>query len=360
MGNRNNASLALAILLAGCGGGGGSESTPGVVVVPGPTTPAPSPTPTPAPTPAPTPTPTPTPAPTATPPILTGDFSSDIAALYDVAPDVDACRAGRLKQSVALSMLASLNQLRALHGLPAVSYSSGDEAEEQESALLQGANQSLSHTPPSTWKCYTQAGYNGSSTSNLALSYGPGLRVRTDESYLAGWMSEIDNVTADSVGHRRWLLDPFLGTVAYGRVVGTTSGTFGRVDGAALRVFSQSGQRAPIGQLPAYFAYPQGDYPVKFWEDGALLSFSAIAGQNGSSASRSVDFSKASVVVKERGGSALTISKLSYDNQGYGLPNNLQFAAAGIRHGVQYDVTISGVSGPGTQATYSYSFRIVD
>lgn len=357
MGNRNNASLALAILLAGCGGGGGESTvTPApIVVVPGAT-----PTPTPTPTPAPTPAPTPTPTPTGTAPVLTGNFSSDIAALYDVLPDVDGCRAGKLKQSVVLAQLASLNQLRALHGLPAVTYSPNDENDEQESALMQGANQALSHTPPTTWKCYTQAGYNGSSTSNLALSYGPALRVRTDESYLAGWMSEVDNVTADSVGHRRWLLDPFLGTVSYGRVVGTTAGSFGRVDGAALRVFSQTGTKAPTGTLPAYFAYPQGDYPVKFWEDGALLSFSVIASQTSSAASRSVNFSGASVTVRERGGSALTVSKVTFDNQGYGLPNNIQFAAAGLKHGVTYDVTVSGVTGQGTQPSYGYSFRIVD
>jgi uncharacterized protein YkwD len=354
MGNRNNASLALAILLAGCGGGGGgtdTTGTPPIVVVPGPT-----PTPTPTPTPAPTPTPTPTPV----PPVLTGDFDRDLAALYDVLPDVDACREGKLKDGVVQAQLASLNGLRALHGLPAVSYATADEASDQQSALMQAANQALSHTPPTTWKCYTQAGYTASSTSNLALSYGPGLRIRSDEWFLAGWMSEIDNVTADSVGHRRWLLDPFLGSVAYGRVAGTTSGSFGRVDAVALKVFGQTGSKAPVGTLPAYVAYPQGDYPVKYWQDGALLSFGVIASQTGGSANRQVNYSGASVTVRERGASALTVSKVTFDNDGYGLPNNIQFAAAGIRHGVVYDVTVAGVTGPGTQPSYTYSFRIVD
>lgn len=324
--------------------------TPPIVVVPGPT---PAPTPTPSPTPTPTPTPTP-------PPVLTGNFSSDLAALYDVLPDIDACRPGKLKQSVVLAQLASLNELRALHGLPAVSYSPSDEEGEQQSALLQSANQALSHTPPSTWRCFTQSGYDGSSTSNLALSYGQGLRIRSDQSYLMGWMSEIDNVTADSVGHRRWILDPFLGSVAYGRVAGTTAGSFGRVDGVAMKVFGQTGAKAPVGSLPSYVAYPQGDYPVKWWQDGALLSFGVIASQTGGSANRQVNYSAASVTVRERGGSALTVSKVTFDNAGYGLPNNIQFAAAGLRHGVVYDVTVAGVTGPGTQPSYAYSFRIVD
>lgn len=356
MGNRNNASLALAILLAGCGEGGdsGTVGTTPVVVVPV-VTPTPS-----VPTPTPTPTPASPSAADATPPVLTGVFSSDLAALYEVLPDVDSCKEGKLRQNVVLAQLASLNALRAIHGLPAVVYSAADEFGEQQSALLQSANQALSHTPPTSWKCYSQAGYNGSSTSNLALSYGPGLRIRTDESYLAGWMNEIDNVTVDSVGHRRWLLDPFLGAVSYGRVAGTTSGSFGRVDGVALKVFGQTGAKAAVGTLPAYVAYPQGDYPVKFWQDGALLSFSAIASQSAGGANRLVNFSAATISVRERGGAELAISKIAYDNDGYGLPNNLQFAAAGIRHGITYDVKISGVSGTGTQPSYSYSFRIVD
>lgn len=319
------------------------------MVVPG-VTPAPTPTPTPAPTPTPTPTP---------PPVATGNFSADVAALYDVQPDVDNCREGKLKASVVNAQIASLNALRALHGLPPVINSSGDELGEQQSALMQAANQSLSHTPPTTWKCYTQAGYTGSSTSNLSISYGTGLRVESDESFLARWMTEKDNISVDSVGHRRWLLDPFLGAVSYGRVVGNTTGTFGRVDAAALKVFGTTGAKAPIGTLPAYVAYPQGDYPARFWDDGALLSFGVIASQTAGGANRQVNYSAATVSVRERGASALTVSNVTFDNAGYGLPNNIQFAVDGLRRGVTYDVTISGVTGPGTQPSYAYSFRIV-
>ena len=357
MGNRKFASSALALLLTGCGGGGASPSTTPVVVVPGP---VPSPAPTPSPTPAPTPAPLPSPTPISGVPVPTGIFSADAAALYDVAPDIDGCREGRLKRSVVQAQIASLNALRALHGLPAVVDSPADEVGEQQSALMQAANQSLSHTPPTTWRCFTQAGYDASSTSNLSLAYGTGLRVMPDDHFLAGWMTERANVAVDGVGHRRWLLDPFLGAVSYGRVVGVTSGSFSRVDSASLKVFGATGAKAPIGSVPDFVAYPQGDYPVRYWEDGAILSFSAIPSRTGGPANRQVGFAAATVTVRERGGSAMTVTGVRSDNDGYGVPNNIQFSVPGLRHGVTYDVLVSGVTGPGTRESYSYSFRIID
>ena len=68
---------------------------------------------------------------------------------------------------------------------------------------------------------------------------------------------------------------------------------------------------------------------------------------------------RAIVAVRERGGTALAVSKQSYDTLGYGLPNNLQFAVAGLRAGVRYDVTIDGVVVNGARTSYSYTFRIV-
>jgi hypothetical protein len=50
---------------------------------------------------------------------------------------------------------------------------------------------------------------------------------------------------------------------------------------------------------------------------------------------------------------------VAYDNDGYGLPNNLQFAAAGLTANTIYDVTIANVVVGGTARSYSYYFRIV-
>ena len=338
--------LPLVALVTGCGGSSGGGASDTVTVV---TTPAPNPTATPAPLPSPTPTPTPAP---------TG-FTAQAAAMYATQPDIAGCQPGQLSAATTQAVLASLNGIRALHRLPPVTYSAGDEAAAQAAALLQAANDSLSHTPPTSWKCHTALGATGSATSNLYAGFGNGLGVQSDDSILAGWMTETDNVAVDNVGHRRWLLDPFLGTIAYGRVIGA-SPTRTRGDAAAIKVFGNAGSGSVNGTLPPFVAYPYGDYPARYFATDALLSFGVIASTTrGSSANAQVDYAGAVITVRQRGGGALSVSKQSSDNQGYGLPNNLQFAVAGLQSGTTYDVTIDGVSVSGTRQSYSYSFRIV-
>ncbi|WP_375391541.1 CAP domain-containing protein [uncultured Sphingomonas sp.] len=311
-------------------------------------------------TPTPTPTPTPAPSPTPTPTAGTGtDFASRAAALYTSPPSIANCQAGQLTSAATAAALQSLNTIRALHKLPAVTYSIADEAGAQQSALMQAANDTLSHTPPTTWKCYTTLGATVSGQSNLYAGFGNGLTFMSDDAIMAGWLTELNNIVADSVGHRRWLLYPFLGAVSYGRVVGA-SPTQTRGDAAALKVFGVAGSGVANGTLPAYVAYPYQDYPAKYFDTAALLSFEVIASSNpNSAANSSVNFTSARVTVTQRGGSAMTVSKVTYDNVGYGLPNNLQWAVAGLQANTYYDVSITGVLVNGQTQSYSYYFRVV-
>lgn len=358
-GHRLGAVSALSLLLAGCGGGGGGDAaTPasgGVQVAPAPS-PTPSPSPTPAPSPSPSPTPTPTPGPAPTP---TGGWAASAAALFTTQPDVPDCRPGTLTQSVRDDVLVRLNAIRALHRLPAVTYSSADDEAATQAALMMAANGQLSHTPPSTWKCYTTLGANGAGTSNL---YGglisPYLAYYTEDMYLGGWLTETSNLIANNVGHRRWMLDPFLGKISYGRVAQVLADG-SRTDAAAMKVVSFTGGVAVPGNLPPFVAYPYGDYPARYFDTSSLLSFTVIADttQRGG-ANATVDFSKAAIAVSD-GTSALTVSNVSYDNVGYAVPNNLQFNVAGLKAGVTYSVKITGVGVRGVATDYSYTFRIV-
>ena len=348
--------LALLPLLASCGGGGNGSGGAVAIV----TTPAATPTPTPTSTttpismsaPAGTGTPTPTPASTPT------DFTARAAALYATPPSIAGCQPGQLTGAATAAALQSLNAIRALHRLPPVAYSTADEPGAQQAALMQVANDQLSHTPPTTWRCYSAAGSAASASSNLYAGFGNGLTFQTDDEIMAGWLTETNNITADNVGHRRWLLSPFLGAVAYGRVVGA-SPTQTRGDAAALKVFNNAGSGVAGGTLPAFVAYPFEDYPARFFNTASLLSFGVIASTTNGQANAQVDFAHATVTVRQRGGAACTVSKLSYDNQGYGLPNNLQWAVAGLQAGTFYDVTIEGVVVGGQTRSYTYYFRVV-
>ncbi|MEH3046998.1 CAP domain-containing protein [Sphingomonas adhaesiva] len=348
----------LPLLLTGCGGDGasGSGTTTPVVVAPAPT---PSPSPSASPTPSPSPTPSATTAAFPAAPPAPSSWAAGVAALYTTAPDVPNCRAGVLAASVKADVLTRLNALRAIHRLPAVTYADADEEQATQAALLMAANGKLDHFPTSTWTCYTEAGRKGAGTSNL---YGgliaANLAFYSEDAYLAGWMIETSNIVANNVGHRRWMLDPFLGKISYGRVAQLLSDGR-RTDASALKVFDFTGGVPTPGTLPAFVAYPQGDYPARYFDPAALLSFSVVADatQRGG-ANATVNFSGATVTVKA-GATTLAVSNISYDNVGYGLPNNIQFNVTGLQNNVSYEVTIANVLVRGVAQSYTYTFRTV-
>ncbi|MES2986300.1 MAG: CAP domain-containing protein [Pseudomonadota bacterium] len=340
------------LVIASCSGGGGSSSGGGGTVVTPTATPAPDPGPSPAPTPAPNPTPTPS-----TEPATGSDFFTSIAQLYTVQPDIAACQAGQLKPEVGARVLATLNDIRARHALPPVTYAAAEEAGVMQSSLMMAANNALSHTPPSSWNCYTAAGATAAGQSNIYLGGGSGLRYSQDGDIVIGFITDVNNLVIDSVGHRRWLLYPFLSTISYGRVAGRYQ-TSNRADGASIKVINTTQNNA--GPLPDFVAYPYQDYPARYFNTSALLSFGVIANKTGGFGSNAtVNFSGATIAVRVRGGAAMTVSKVAFDNDGFGLPNNLQFAVAGLANNTIYDVTINNVIVSGTARNYTYFFRIV-
>lgn len=343
----------LPIALAACGGGGesGTSSAPVATV------------PIASPSPVATATASPSPSPSATPTFgaIAGSvsFTSGTAAAYAVQPDVNNCRTGTLNTSVTTNVVARLNEIRALHRLPAITLSSGDQEAAMQAALMMTANNALSHTPPTSWRCYSAIGAAGAQSSNIyGSSRSPNLTYNSDESLLAGWLTEIDNLVADSVGHRRWLLNPFLNTIAYGRVAGSVDGTRG--DAAALKVFNNAGQNVVPGGLPPFVAYPYGDYPAKYFDVRALLSFTVVTDTNTAfGANQNVNFSRATVTVTGPSGTALAVSAVTFDNDGYGVANNIQWKVAGLQLGTNYTVAIRGVTVRGASTDYTYAFRVL-
>ena len=344
---KNGAATALVIALTGCGGGGGNGSGGSASV---PVISAPAPTPSPSPSATPSPSPAPTPAPSATPTTWAGAA----ATLYDVQPDVASCRAGTLKASVKADFLARLNAIRALHGLSAVTYSDVEDAQEAESSLMMAVNKQLSHTPPTSWTCYTSGGATAAGASNLVGGWGTGLGFDSEDDYLGMWLNETNSA---SLGHRRWILSPFLGKTSYGRVaVILPDGS--RASAASMRVFSFAGGVAAPANVPAYVAYPSGDYPARYFDPSSYLSFSAIADtRNGFGDNAKVGYTGATITVTGPSGT-LAVTEVSSDNIGYGVANSVQWRVTGLQRGITYTVKIAGVTGA-PQRDYSYTFRVV-
>ncbi|WP_264941817.1 CAP domain-containing protein [Sphingomonas caeni] len=340
--------LLLASFAVACSGGSGSLESGGggggVIV-------------TPTPTPTPTPGATPTPTPSSTEPANGSEFFGSIATLYSVQPDLSICRAGILKPEVGQRVLAVLNNIRAFHRLPPVAYATAEEADEMQSALMQAANGALSHTPPTSWNCYTAAGANASAQSNLYIGLGSGLSYTRNDDIVIGWLTDVDNLVLNSVGHRRWLLYPFLSTIAYGRVAGRYQ-LSNKADASALKVINTS--QATPASLPDFVAYPYEDYPARYFANGALFSFGVLANKNSAfGTNATVNFSAATITVRERGAGTLAVSQIAFDNDGFGLPNNLQWKVTGLKTNTFYDVTIANVGVNGSARSYTYFFRII-
>lgn len=285
------------------------------------------------------------------------DFAARAAALYAEQPDFEHCRPGRLKPEITTTLTARVNEVRALHGLAPVTYDPATEGTAVAAAMVFAANGSLSHYPGSWWRCFTEDASTGARLSNIfgGLASERLIFVSMDE-MVTGWMTDVRHINPGSIGHRRWLLDPFLATISFGRVAGILPDGR-RTDGAALRIIG-SNRVVPEPIEGGFIAYPFGDYPARFWDPGAMLSFSVLVDLRDKTASEQVDYSDAQITVRRTGGAALEVSRVSSDHNALGLPNSLQFAAEGLQPGVAYDVAVRNVRVQGQSRDFAYSFRI--
>ena len=226
------------------------------------------------------------------------DFQKLSAALYQQQPAPAACQTGVLLDTQKQQVLATLNAIRALHGLAPVRYEETEQESVMQTALL-----------------------------------------------MAG------------IGHRRWLLDPFLKRIAYGRVSGAVDGRNQSV-ASVLKILRPDGM-TQAATAPELIAYPYGDYPARFYAEGAPISVALMIDAGHKAGNAAVDFSQTRIAVKPASGKPLRISGVIADNRFYGLPNNLQFRAERLVAGERYEVMLDGVRVKGEAKTYRYWFRIV-
>ncbi|MCB1887070.1 MAG: hypothetical protein KDH20_05665 [Rhodocyclaceae bacterium] len=320
--------LLVAFLTAACGGGGGGGETAAGTPDTG------------------------TPAPTTG----GGDDGTQADGIYAAAAELSSCRPGSLTEAEHLRVLDALNALRARHGLAAVARDTGREAAAGEAALMMVANRALSHQPPASWTCYSAAGAGEAARSNLYLrSSSSGTLGFPSSSALAALL--LDDGVA-SLGHRRWMLDPFLGPVAWGRADGQPSGSSGETMAGVLALID-AGARALGPAAPDFVAMPQGSYPADLFPPTGVLSVSVVADPANRNANRGrVDFATAAIRVTDPNGQDLAVTNRAEDYSGAGLPNLLSWQVGGLRTGLSYRVRIDGVRVDGVGRAIEYSFAL--
>jgi hypothetical protein len=117
-----------------------------------------------------------------------------------------SCEVGDISADGRANALRLVNLYRWLADLPPVETDPEFDRKAQACALLQRANNSLSHTPPASWMCYMEEGAEGAGRCNI--STGPGVAS------VAGYI--VDPGNPMTIGHRRWILSNTFGPTGLG------------------------------------------------------------------------------------------------------------------------------------------------
>jgi uncharacterized protein YkwD len=231
--------------------------------------------------------------------------------------DATSCTAGDLSADARVNTLRLVNLYRWLAALPPVTSDPAHDAEDQACALMMRANNMLSHTPPTTWLCYTAEGADGASNSNIS----GGRSVASVDTY----MTDAGNPT--TIGHRRWLLSNSLGPIGIG----------GTDKASCLWTLRGTGK---VGK------------PWMAWPAAGIIPFAAVSGARGggvdttgwSLQSDTINLATAQVTVTMDGvAQPVTVTQLL---TGYGSKYAIRFNATGwtIQAGKTYSVAVSGVT----------------
>lgn len=254
--------------------------------------------------------------------------------------EADTCQAGTESADSLAKGAQAINFYRGLAGLDSISLTSSQNTLAQQTALLMEANGQISHNPDSSWKCYTAQGAQGASTSNL---HGGGGYYYIDSAGtpIKAYMDE-NGATNGPVGHRRWVLNP--STVTMG--MGTTKG---------FNALNVTGAPTDTSRTnPTMISFPNSGYFPQQLEPNGKWSVSSAQG---------VDFSGATVSVKDSNGTSLGVIPLS-TAEGYG-PNTISFQVQGLSYATgtneaDYNVTVSNMKKNNLPFAYSYTVRLFD
>lgn len=178
--------------------------------------------------------------------------------------DEQSCTVGTESAQSIAATLRTVNHLRDLAGLGPVTFAPALNHKALAAALMMRAAGQLSHFPGQDWPCYSSDGADGAQRSNLYLG----------TSGAAAMVGYVDDAGVDSLGHRRWVLDP----QGYEWGTGSTGST------NALLVIGGEQSTAPVPEVVSWPPAGHVPWPLVFeaWSaaistPGADLSRAAVA-----------------------------------------------------------------------------------
>lgn len=143
-------------------------------------------------------------------------LTDDLPGLARWSAGAAPCDPGSLPAATRAGAVRYTNAFRWLAGLAPVRDDDAQSAAAQACAVLIERNGQLHHTPPMSWTCWSQLGYQGTSSSNITGLRGFPMTVRDA---VGGWIDDSRDLSR-TLGHRRWMLYPPLSSVGYGQASG--------------------------------------------------------------------------------------------------------------------------------------------
>ncbi len=248
---------------------------------------------------------------------------------------LDSCITAGTTLEHRRAVLDRINYFRAMAGVPdGIALDAGLNARAQRVALMLAANRSISHDPPSSWRCWTRQGRDDAARSNLWLS-------RFGADAITGWIED-PGAGNTAAGHRRWVLHPPTRTMG----IGSVNGTQVTQDTAALYVMDGHIFDPVPRPRDGFVAWP----PPGFVPDDLVFDrFSfGIDGAN---------FANADVVVR-RNGNVVPDTEHPVAT-GYGINTLVWEVPAADHQPATYHITIRGVSGA-ARSVYEYDVEAFD
>ena len=269
---------------------------------------------------------------------------------------VEECKVGSESADSLQASLDTVNLLRAFTGVEPVRFSATRNREALAAALAIRAAGDLSHEIDASWPCHSEDAENGAARSNLFLG-------RSGAQAMVGY---VNDAGVDSLGHRRWLLNP--GAVEFG------SGSTGQTNALhVLDAYADGSHLAPLEPDNLVAWPPPGWVPqpwvFKDWSAAIGLDPSRAAEHGHDLEDVEVDISEAEVDV-ELEGRAAQVSGLRRHADGYGtgpmlswrteLPAQAASSAGASQAGTkepEIQVSISGVTIGGEPEPIEYTVR---
>jgi hypothetical protein len=276
--------------------------------------------------------------------------------LYETVPDIASCAPGSLSETEKQKVLNYVNTVRATFNLPAVQYDDKKDRLAQEAALIGAANASIAEAITDADFCYLRNAALEYQNGNRSLWGSATSKWPISEIHVNDWMAELNS---ENVNYRRRLLDPFLKSITFGRVIGTPKKGEYKYVSSAILITGYGNTDLSESKLE-YVAHPHGNCSAKLFDPNSFLNFSVFYDKQNKSnnGATSVDFADATVEVSVGSQQSLEIvgDSFTYDYNSYGLPNNMRWKVQGLTSNVTYTVKISGIKVAGESKDYEYTF----